>query len=295
MKKIIVIAGPTASGKTDVALELATHFGTQIISADSRQCYTELNIGVAKPTEAQLKLAPHYFINSHSIHQPLNAADFEHLALGYLDTIFAKNDIAILVGGTGLYIHALCNGMDAMPKVNAEIDADINNLYMQFGLDYLQQLVAKEDPTFYATAEINNPVRLIRALVFIRSHGVSIQQYKTNTKVVRNFGIEKYVIDIPRETLYDRINTRVDDMMQQGLLEEVQQLLPFKNLKNLHTVGYTELFDYFENKTNVQTAIENIKQNTRRYAKRQVTWFKKDAENKWLSALQMIENIKATH
>jgi tRNA dimethylallyltransferase len=291
MKKLIVIAGPTASGKTALAIQIAKHYNTKIISADSRQCYTELNIGVAKPSDAELQEVEHFFVNSHSIHQSLNAADFEQIALDYLDVIFATNDVAVMVGGTGLYIKALCHGIDKMPPIDEQINNTVNQLYAQHGLEWLQECVAKEDPAFYATSEINNPARLLRALVFVRSNGVSIQQFKHHQKVQRNFAIEKYAIEMPREALYDRINNRVDEMMEQGLLAEVEGLLPYQDLKNLSTVGYSELFAYLNKSTSLENAIEFIKQNSRRYAKRQITWFKKDEEVQWLSAEQILQKI----
>jgi tRNA dimethylallyltransferase len=285
MNKIIVITGPTASGKTSLAIDLATHFNTKIISADSRQCYQELNIGVAKPNEQELVQIPHYFISSHSIHDALNVADYEQLALSYLQEIFITNDTAIIVGGTGLYIDALCNGIDDMPAIDKNIEQQINESYQEKGIEWLQNCIEKEDELFFANGEIQNPARLIRALIFVRSTGKSILEYRKKEKKIRDFAIEKYAIEMPREILYERINARVDVMMQQGLLAEVQLLLPYQHLKNLATVGYRELFDYINGKTTLELAIELIKQNSRRYAKRQITWCKRDAEIEWLNAI----------
>jgi tRNA dimethylallyltransferase len=291
MKKLIVIAGPTASGKTTLAIDIATHFNTTIISADSRQCYKELNIGVAKPNIEELQQVEHLFINSHSIQQAINAADFEQIALQHLQDIFTQHDTAVMVGGTGLYIQALCDGIDKMPAIDENINATINDLYLQNGIAWLQQQVTIADPAFYAQAEIHNPARLIRALVFVKSHGVSIQQFKLKQKVHRDFVIEKYAIDMPKQILYDRINNRVNAMMQQGLLSEVQALLPHQHLKNLATVGYTELFSYLQQEISLDRAVELIKQNSRRYAKRQVTWFAKDTQIQWLSAENILQKI----
>jgi tRNA dimethylallyltransferase len=285
MKKIIVITGPTASGKTSLAIDLAIHFNTKIISADSRQCYQELNIGVAKPNLQELEKIHHYFINSHSIHNSLNVADYEQLGLSYLQEIFITNDTAIIVGGTGLYIDALCNGIDDMPAIDKNIDQQVNETYQENGIEWLQNCIEKEDKLFFANGEIQNPARLIRALIFVRSTGKSILEYRKKEKKIRDFAIEKYAIEMPREILYERINARVDIMMQQGLLAEVQLLLPYQHLKNLATVGYRELFDFINGVTTLEVAVELIKQNSRRYAKRQITWCKRDAEIEWLNAI----------
>ena len=291
MKKIIVIAGPTASGKTDVAIALAKHFNTKIVSADSRQCYRELNIGVAKPSAEQLAQVHHYFINSHSINEALNVADYEQLALSYLQEIFTTNDTAIVVGGTGLYLNALCHGIDSMPAIDPAINEAVNLQYKQKGIAWLQACIGAEDKLFAQNGEMQNPARLIRALVFVRSTGASILAYRTKQKVKRDFEIIKYAIDMPREMLYERINRRVDMMMQEGHLEEVTALLPYQHLKNLATVGYSEIFDYLNGKTTLESAIEKMKQNTRRYAKRQITWFKKDEQYKWMSAKEILEDV----
>jgi tRNA dimethylallyltransferase len=288
MKKIIVVAGPTASGKTDVAIALAKHFHTKIISADSRQCYQELNIGVAKPSAEQLAQVHHYFINSHSMHAALNVADYEQLALSYLQEILTTNDTAIVVGGTGLYIDALCNGIDPMPAIDPVINETVNAQYKQQGIAWLQACIATEDKLFAEKGEMQNPARLIRALVFVRSTGTSILAYRTKQKVKRDFEIVKYAIEMPREIVYDRINRRVDIMMQEGLLAEVTALLPYQHLKNLATVGYREIFDYLNGKCTLEKAVDLIKQNSRNYAKRQVTWFKKDEQMQWMSAEEIL-------
>jgi len=288
MKKIIVIAGPTASGKTDVAIALAQHFHTKIISADSRQCYQELNIGVAKPSTEQLAQVHHYFINSHSMHEALNVADYEQLALSYLQEIFTTNDTAIVVGGTGLYLDALCHGIDPMPAIDPTINEAVNLQFQEEGIAWLQTCIAAEDKLFAQNGEMQNPARLIRALVFVRSTGASILAYRTKQKVKRDFEIIKYAIAMPREMLYERINRRVDMMMQEGHLEEVTALLPYQHLKNLATVGYREIFDYLNGKCTLEKAVELIKQNSRNYAKRQVTWFKKDERMQWISSEKIL-------
>lgn len=284
-----VIAGPTAVGKTAIAIQLALRLGTSIISADSRQCYREMTIGTAKPTEDELAQVHHYFINSHSVTEHLTTADFERLALGYLEEIFKTSDSAVVCGGTGLYIKSLCEGIDEMPDVDEAIERKVNELYQLNGIEWLQAAVQQEDPEFYAQGEIQNPVRMIRALSFVRSTGNSILNYRTGAKMARPFNIIKIALDLPREVLYGRINRRVDIMMEQGLLEEVKQLYPQRHLKNLQTVGYSELFDYMDGKYTLEEAVDKIKQHTRNYAKRQLTWFRKDKEFHWLEAGE--ENI----
>ena len=295
MKKAIIICGPTAVGKTAVAIQVAHRLRTAVISADSRQCYKEMSIGTAKPTAEELNTVPHYFIDAFSVCTVLSTADYESLALGYLDEIFSKQGAAVVCGGTGLYIKALCEGLDAMPAVDEAIVATIENIYAQEGLPWLQQAVQQEDPEFYAQGEIHNPARLLRALSFIRTTGKSIVQYRSGNKKQRDFEVVKIGLQLPRELLYDRINKRVDDMMAMGLLAEAEGLYPYNDNKNLQTVGYTELFEYMDGKCTLQEAIEKIKQHTRNYAKRQMTWFTQDKEIKWFSAddRDVVEKILA--
>ena len=258
--------------------------GTAIVSADSRQCYKEMTVGTAKPTEAELRTVKHYFIDEFPVTTSLTAADYEALALKYLDEIFTTHDTAVVCGGTGLYIKALCEGLDEMPETDSNIVMQTEQEYSLHGLPWLQEAVREEDPEFYRQGEIQNPARMLRALSFVRSTGESIVHFKTQTKKVRPFKIIKVGIELPREVLYDRINKRVEQMMQEGLLAEVEKLLRYRQLKNLQTVGYSELFDYLEGKCTLQEAVEKIKQHTRNYAKRQMTWFKKDKEINWLRA-----------
>jgi len=281
-KTCIVLLGPTAIGKTDATIQLAQHFATEIISADSRQCYKELNIGVAKPTALQLNQVHHHFINSHSIHQLLSAADFENYALNAIEAVFEKNDIALVVGGTGLYIKALCEGLDQIPAVAENIRTEIIHNYQLFGIDWLIQKVQEEDALFVSNGEMKNPQRIMRALEVKRSTGQSIISFQTQLKKQRPFHIIKIGLQIPREILYQRINTRVDLMLDAGLVDEVSQLQAHQNLNALQTVGYSELFDYLNGKISFDKAVERIKQNTRHYAKRQMTWFARDAEITWL-------------
>lgn len=271
-------------GKTAVAMALAQRLGTAIISADSRQCYREMTIGTAKPTPDQLQLVKHYFIDEFPVTHVLSAADFESLAQKYLDEIFKTHDTAVVCGGTGLYIKALCEGLDEMPATNEETAAQTETDYKQQGIAWLQQRVQEEDPEFYGQGEIQNPARMLRALTFIRSTGTSIVHYRTNAPKKRAFRIIKAALELPREQLYNRINERVDIMMAEGLLAEVERLHGYRGLKNLQTVGYAELFEYMDGKCALDEAIDKIKQHTRNYAKRQMTWFKKDKEMWWFDA-----------
>jgi tRNA dimethylallyltransferase len=282
-KTCIIIAGPTAVGKTAFAIKLAQYLHTSIISADSRQCFKQMNIGVAKPSVEELLAVPHYFINSHPVTDEVNAAVFEQYALEKLNDIFAENDFAVMVGGTGLYIKALCHGMDAIPEISAEVRNKIITDYETNGLSWLQTQVAINDPEYFAKGETKNPQRLMRALEVKLATGKSITFYQTQQKKIRDFNIIKIGLEIPREELYNRINQRVDIMMETGLLEEVKTLEKYKHLNALQTVGYRELFDYLDGKESLEKAIELIKQNTRHYAKRQLTWFKKDVSWQWVT------------
>lgn len=281
-KTVIIIVGPTASGKTALSLQLAAHYKTSIISADSRQCYRELNIGVAKPPEAALQSIQHYFINSHSIHDNVNAQVFETYALQAVEEIFANNNVAIMVGGTGMYIKAFCEGLDAMPEIDPSIRETIIQQYNLQGLAWLQNEVKEKDPVFWQQAEQQNPQRLMRALEVITATGISIAQLRKQEKKTRHFQVKKIGINLPKQQLHENINSRVDEMIREGLVEEVRSLLPYKNLNALQTVGYKEVFDYLEGNCSLAEAIEKIKSNTRQYAKRQLTWFKKDKEVEWV-------------
>ena len=280
-KTCIVISGPTAVGKTPLAISLAKYFSTQIISSDSRQCYKELSIGVAKPSQEELISVAHYFINSHSIHESVNAGIFEKYALEKVQEIFLKNEVAVVVGGTGLYIKTFCEGIDQLPIVAPGIREDIISNYEKKGLEWLQIEVEKNDPLYFSKGEIHNPHRLIRVLEVVMSSGKSIVEFQTQKSQPRDFKIIQIGLELPRDQLYQRINDRVDQMIIEGLVEEVKSLIAYQELNALQTVGYRELFDYFSEKISLQQAIETIKINTRHYAKRQMTWFKKDANIKW--------------
>ncbi len=281
-KALIVIAGPTASGKTAAAIRLAQHYKTVILSADSRQFYREMAIGTAKPTQAELAAAKHYFIDSHSISETFSVGDFEKQALALLDELFQKQDVIILVGGSGLYIKALCEGFDDIPQADEAIREQLNNQFAQNGIAALQDELNTADPDYYNEVDLSNPQRIIRALEVYRSTGKPFSSFRKSTVNKRPFNILKIGLDLPREVLYNQINRRVDDMIKQGLANEVANLIPHRNLNALNTVGYRELFDYFDGKTDLPRAIELIKQNTRHFAKRQMTWFRKDQTIHWL-------------
>lgn len=287
-KTVILITGPTASGKTSLAISVAQHHNTEIISADSRQCFIEMNIGVAKPSSEELAAVPHHFINSHSIHEDVNAVTFAKFANEAAEKIFVDHDVLVMAGGTGLYIKAFLEGLDEIPAVSADIREYILKQYEKNGLQWLQDEVRAADPDFYAKGENKNPQRLMRALEVKRSTGRSIKDFHNlaGSGAVEKYLVKKFAIDISREQLYENINNRVDKMVNDGLVKEVRTLLPFRSLNALQTVGYSELFDYFDGKTSLDIAISKIKQNTRNYAKRQMTWIRKDKEVKWITNAQ---------
>jgi len=274
-KTCIIISGPTAVGKTSYGIDLALKYNTQIISADSRQCFKELTIGVAKPSKEQLEKVKHYFIDTHSIHEEMNVKMFEEYALNTVNEIFKKNDVAIMVGGTGMYIKAFAEGLDEIPQVDETIRKKVNEDYLIHGIEWLTTEIKLHDTHFFSKGEMQNPQRMLRALEVKLSTGKSILDFHSQRKIKREFEIKNILLELPREQLYENINKRVDKMMESGLLKEAESLLPFKNLNALQTVGYKELFEYFEGKFSLEKAIEEIKKNTRHYAKRQMTWFKK--------------------
>ncbi|WP_299586229.1 tRNA (adenosine(37)-N6)-dimethylallyltransferase MiaA [Mucilaginibacter sp.] len=283
-KTLIVIAGPTASGKTAAAIELARRYDTVVVSADSRQFYREMSIGTAKPTAEELNAVKHYFINSLSISETYTAGDYEKQCLELLAGLFKIHDVVVLAGGSGLFIKAVCEGFDVFPDNDPDVRERLNNELENNGIAYLQEKLKAADPEYYNQADINNPQRVIRALEVFESSGKPYSSYRKSALNKRPFHIVKFGLSLPRPVLYDRINQRVDEMVKQGLIDEVKSLLPYRYLNALNTVGYSELFDYFDGKTDLDTAIELIKQNTRRFAKRQITWFRKDKEINWLEA-----------
>lgn len=291
-KSLIVICGPTAIGKTALSIEIAKQFHAEIISADSRQFYREMNIGTAKPAEEQLAEVPHHFINNISIHnKSYSAGKYEYEVLEFLEKYFKENEVAVMVGGSGLFINAVCSGFDKFEK---EDDSQLwvtRKFLNTKELDWLQYEVERLDPEYYAVVDKKNPIRLKRALEIIYTTGKKYSEQRIGKKTERPFKIVKVGLSLPREILYERINARVDEMMKQGLLEEVKQLYLHKKLHTLNTVGYTELFDFIEDKISLEDAVALIKQNTRNYAKRQMTWFKKDDGIKWFHPEQKEEII----
>jgi tRNA dimethylallyltransferase len=291
-KTVVILAGPTAAGKTRVAIELAKHFKTEIISADSRQCFKELNIGVARPSVNELEKVKHHFIASHSVRDEINAATFEKYALDKVNELFQRHDIVVMVGGTGLYIKAFCDGLDDIPSVKAGIRNQINSNYEEKGLAWLQEEVKLKDPDFYKAGEIQNPQRMMRALEVVESTGQSVLLFRKGKKIEREFTIIKIGLDLPKERLNDNINTRVDTMIKDGLVPEVKSLQLYYRLNALQTVGYSEILDYLNGKIALSEAVRNIKTNTRQYAKRQMTWFRKDTAIKWFAPSQVNEMIE---
>jgi len=281
---LIVIAGPTASGKTVAAIEVARHFNTVVVSADSRQFYREMSIGTAKPSTDELAAVKHYFIDSLFITETYTAGDYEKQCLELLTELFKVHNVVVLAGGSGLFIKAVCEGFDEFPDADPEVRNKLNNELADKGLVYLQEKLKAADPDYYEQVDTNNPQRIIRALEIFESTGKQYSSFRKSAGNKRPFQILKFGLNLPREVLYNRINHRVDLMVEQGLVEEVKSLLPYRHLNALNTVGYSELFDYFDGKTDLQTAISLIKQNTRRFAKRQMTWFGKDKEIVWVDA-----------
>ncbi len=275
-KKLIIIGGPTASGKTDCAIQLAQHFGTEILSADSRQFYKEMSIGTAKPQLSDLAKVKHHFIGNLSIKDAYSVGNFERDALAVLETIFEKNDTAIMVGGTGLYIRAVCEGLNVFPDVPLSIRDEFEEIFKNQGIEPLQKLLQAVDYAYFTKADIQNPMRLIRALSVWKVSGKPFSSFLSGDKIERNFTPIYIALDLPRAVLYDRINRRVDAMMAEGLLEEAKTLYPFRDLNALQTVGYTELFAHFDGDMTLDEAVDKIKQHTRNYAKRQMTWFRKN-------------------
>ena len=287
MNYLITIIGPTAIGKTSLSIALARHFGCDIISCDSRQFFREMRIGTAVPSEVELQSAPHHFIQNKSIFESYTVGDFEQEAIAKLDSLFEKNNIQIMVGGSGLYVDAVLKGFDDFPEIDENVRKQINADFEQFGITYLQQELKKHDPDYYQKLSLENPQTLQNPQRMKRFVEVSIGSGKPYSSFIgqkkncRNFTPIVIGLEAEREVMYDRINQRVDLMLQEGLLTEAEQLYPHKALNALQTVGYRELFEYFDGIVTLDQAVENIKMNTRRFAKRQITWFKRTENAKW--------------
>jgi tRNA dimethylallyltransferase len=282
-KKLIVILGPTASGKTALAIKLARHLATEIISADSRQFYKELTIGTAKPSAEELQAVKHYFINTHSIQQDYDAAIFGDEAFALILRLFEKYNSLIVCGGSGLYIKALLEGFDDIPEVPDEIRDELADRYARQGLGWLQAALKQTDPETFFTLDAQNPQRLLRALEVKLATGKSIREFQKNQKRQVPFRVIKLGLDVEREELYKRIDKRMDGMIEAGLFSEAEKLFPFRTKNALQTVGYQEIFDFMEGKYDQPEAVRLLKRNSRRYAKRQLTWFRRDAEINWVS------------
>ena len=283
-KTVYIVVGPTAVGKTSFAIALAKAFNTEIISADARQCYKEMNIGVARPSVDELKAVTHHFIASHSITENINASYFENWAMDKVESLFSTKDAIVMVGGTGLYIKAFCEGLDLIPAIDAEIRENIIAQYEKLGMRWLQKEVSVKDPQYWEKGEQKNPQRLMRALEVMLGTGSSIISFQNKKAVERPFKMVKIGLELDREELYQRINDRVLNMIELGLENEVKSLEAYAHLNALQTVGYSEWKDYFEQKISKEKVIENIQQNTRHYAKRQMTWFKRDPAITWFNA-----------
>tara|TARA_B000000532_G_scaffold243833_3_gene241110 strand:- start:3042 stop:3950 length:909 start_codon:yes stop_codon:yes gene_type:complete len=282
-KTLVVVLGPTAIGKTSLSINLAKHYNTEIISADSRQFYKELLIGSAPPSKDELQEVQHHFIQHLSVSEDYNVGNFEEDAIQKIEELFHRKDKVILVGGSGLYIDAVCKGLDKMPEISSEMRKNIIKIYNEKGIEFLQQELKLKDPIYFSEVDKNNPQRLMRALEIIYSTNKPFSNFKTKIPKKRNFNIVKVGLQIEREILYDRINNRVEEMISNGLLNEVESLQIYRYKNSLQTVGYKELFDYFDGITTLTEAIDKIKQNTRRFAKRQITWFKKDKSTTYFS------------
>lgn len=283
-KRLIVVVGPTAVGKTAECIRLAGMLDTEIVSADSRQFYKEMNIGVARPSESELATIPHHLIAHISVSQDYNAAMYERDASEVIGKLFQEKDDVVLTGGSGLYVNAVCNGMDDIPDKDESIRQELNDLFDKQGLEPLQRELQEKDPEYWEIVDKHNHIRLIRALEVCRQTGRTFSSFRSQKKTKRDFDIIKIGIRRSRENLLERIYRRVDCMIEQGLIEEVRGLYEYRNLQALNAVGYKEIFDFLDGKTSLQEAVELIKINTRRYAKRQMTWFCKDKEIQWLDA-----------
>ncbi|HNP95554.1 MAG TPA: tRNA (adenosine(37)-N6)-dimethylallyltransferase MiaA [Cyclobacteriaceae bacterium] len=286
-KRLIVVVGPTAAGKTKLGIALARHFLTDVISADSRQIFREMSIGTAKPGVEEREDVTHHFIDTLSVTDDYNAGKFERDVLSLLDQLFIKHDDVLMVGGSGMYVRAVCEGLDEMPDVPESVRVEILENYRSKGLSWLQQEVMENDPEYFAVVDQMNPARLMRALEIVRTTGLPASNYRVNRRVERPFSVVKIGLEMEREELYKRIDARVDKMIDSGLVEEVKRLEQFKSRNALQTVGYQELFDYFDGKHDLVEAIRLIKRNSRRYAKRQMTWFKREEGIQWFHPDQL--------
>jgi tRNA dimethylallyltransferase len=296
IKTLIIIVGPTAIGKTALSIKIAGHFNTEIISADSRQIYRELRIGTAIPDSQELNTVKHHLVQNHSIHEYYNASNFEIEVLEIINSIFLTKDVIVMTGGSMLYIDTVCNGIDDLPTIDPEIRKRVIEKFENEGLESLRLELKKIDPEYYQQVDLKNHKRILHALEVFYMTGRKYSSFRSNTKKKRDFNILKIGLNSDRKIVHERINLRVDKMIEDGLIEEARELFPLRHLNSLNTVGYKELFDHFEGKTTQAEAIGLIKRNTRRYARRQLTWFNKDTDIRWFEPSQhdaIIENIEA--
>ena len=283
IKRLLVVVGPAGSGKTDLSIRLALHYGAPILSTDSRQVYRGMPIGTAQPSADQLQAVEHHFIASRDLTDNLNCGEYEVQALVRLEELFADHDWVVAVGGSGLYVRALCEGMDDLPQADEPLRRELERRLAEEGLGALAEELRELDPEYCRTADLNNPARVMRALeVCLQTH-MPYSRQRTGERRPRSFEIVKIGIDLPRDVLYDRINRRVDRMLADGLEAEARALYPYRELNALKTVGYREFFDYFDGRIGYDEAVELIKRNSRRYAKRQLTWFRRDSEIRWFA------------
>lgn len=291
-KRLIVVVGPTASGKTDLSIAIARHYNAPIISTDSRQVYKGLKIGTAYPSDEQLQSVEHHFIAELELTEDFNCGEYEKRALERLDKLFEKGNTVVAVGGSGLYIRALCEGMDTLPEADSELRSELADTLLFGGVEALAEQLRELDPEYYKVVDRNNPARVMRALEVCLVTGMKYSELRKGEVKERDFQIVKVGVDVPREVLYDRINRRVDMMIEAGLVEEARAVLPYRHCNSLHTVGYREMFDYFDGKITLDEAVELLKRNTRHYAKRQMTWFRRDSEIAWFSPTDYPQIIK---
>jgi tRNA dimethylallyltransferase len=282
-KHLVIVVGPTGIGKTSLGIKLARHYKTEIISADSRQLYKELKTGTAVPSQEELATVPHHFIQNKSIHDYYNASMYEFEALDLLAKLFQQHHLLVMVGGSGLYIDAVCKGIDDLPRVDPEIRNFFSKKYENEGLEAIQKELKEKDPEYYGKVDLNNHKRILKGLEISKQTGKPYSSFLTGKKKERNFNIVKIGLNTEREIVYDRINSRVDLMMEEGLPEEARSVYPYKHINALNTVGYKEMFAHFEGKISLEEATTKIKDNTRKYARKQLTWFKKDKETTWFA------------
>lgn len=282
-KSLIVVIGPTGIGKTKTSIRIANHFNTEIISADSRQIFKELKIGTAAPSESELKEAKHHNIGTHSIHDYYSAWEFEQDALKLIDKLFKEHDQLVLTGGSMMYIDAVCKGIDELPTIDQELRDQLKQQYDLEGIESIRRQLKQLDPDFYQQVDLMNPKRVIHAVEICLMTGKPYSSLRTNTVKPRPFNIIKIGLEMDREKIYERINLRVDQMVVDGLINEAKKFFPYKHLNSLNTVGYKELFAYFNGEYDLNKGVELVKRNSRRYAKKQLTWFKRDSEIHWFN------------